>query len=559
MLALLQLTVFLAVVGAAPAPLPAPAPAPVQVVYTGEEGCACPTQLGYQLNVPSPSKPKKYEGGEYGYRIEKPVQTKAKISYSFDFTVEQPRTPPPPKTKPAKLYAKVDRVTVNKSGASTHIDPAITTMSYVHLPIFLPLDCRAQQKESCSCSSCAAKPRYVLQQSHPQQQQSNANAIRRRRDLSSHGALLRKRLLRHQQMQERPPRYVKYYHKDLAAQQRQEQQQQQQKMRLFGLLPQSEVEAQSAAKLKRKTPKKTPAVSSGSGKRWLGLGRRLSKRDIKGEYDLLEQERANIDLTAPEIIQFMPETLNPDFKRGQCHMNCGAITAPAPPPEDADGSTEQPEQQSELPREQPVEQPSLLNSIPTKRSALGYYPQQQIPSPLSGIYKEYKFVDDSQLRTLLSTTSVPDPLEQNSTPLQFAGDLESVSRRNYRAPRVLAAGNVGGGYPVEHVADTQLDSIISGIVYQHPEYVDADPQYGGTLVDPEPVQKKQTTDFLKKLIDGRLGGWGFDTATEPEAAVRADYSTKPSKTYGFNSRTHDGYSVDTYNVPPISDYLRAWF
>lgn len=138
MLALLQLTVFLAVVGAAPAPLPAPAPAPVQVVYTGEEGCACPTQLGYQLNVPSPSKPKKYEGGEYGYRIEKPVQTKAKISYSFDFTVEQPRTPPPPKTKPAKLYAKVDRVTVNKSGASTHIDPAITTMSYVHLPIFLP-------------------------------------------------------------------------------------------------------------------------------------------------------------------------------------------------------------------------------------------------------------------------------------------------------------------------------------------------------------------------------------------------------------------------------------
>lgn len=356
-------------------------------------------------------------------------------------------------------------------------------------------------------------------------------------------------------MQERPPRYVKFYHKDLTAQQ---QQQQQQKMRLFGIIPQSEAGSQDmpSAKLKRKT-KKTPALSSGSvGKRWLGLGRRMSKRDIKGEYDLLEQERAKIDLTAPEIIQFMPETLNPDFKPGPCQMSCGAITATAPP-DDANvsgGSTEQPaEQQSESP-----EGPSLLNSIPTKRAALGYYPQQQIPSPLSGIYKEYKFVDDSQLRALLSTTSVPDPLEQNSTPLQFAGDLESVSRRNYPAPRVLAAG-AGSGYPVEHVADTQLDSIISGIVYQHPEYVDPDSQYGGTLVDPEPVQKKQTTDFLKKLIDGRLGGWGFDTATEPESALRADYSTKPSKTYGFNSRTHDGYSVDTYNVPPISDYLRAWF
>lgn len=94
------------------------APNPVQVVYTGEEGCACPKQLGYQLNVPNPSKPKKYEGGEYGYRVEKPVQTKAKITYSFDLTVEQPRTPKPPKIKPTKLYAKVDRVAVNKAGLS---------------------------------------------------------------------------------------------------------------------------------------------------------------------------------------------------------------------------------------------------------------------------------------------------------------------------------------------------------------------------------------------------------------------------------------------------------
>lgn len=89
--------------------------APVEVVYTGES-CACPTQLGYQLNVPNTPKPKKYVGGEYGYRVEKPVQTKAKITYSFDFTVEQPRTPAPPKNNPAKLYAKVDRITVNKAG-----------------------------------------------------------------------------------------------------------------------------------------------------------------------------------------------------------------------------------------------------------------------------------------------------------------------------------------------------------------------------------------------------------------------------------------------------------
>lgn len=94
--------------------------APLEVVYTGES-CACPTQLGYQLNVPNPPKAKKYAANDYGYRVEKPVQTKAKISYSFDFTVEQPRTPAPPKTNPAKLYAKVDRVTVNKAGKCTFI------------------------------------------------------------------------------------------------------------------------------------------------------------------------------------------------------------------------------------------------------------------------------------------------------------------------------------------------------------------------------------------------------------------------------------------------------
>ncbi|XP_034119010.1 uncharacterized protein LOC117578018 [Drosophila albomicans] len=502
------------------------APAPVQVIYTGDEGCACPTKLGYQLNVPNPPKPKKYEGGDYGYRVEKPVQTKAKISYSFDFTVEQPRTPVPPKNKPSKLYAKVDRVAVHKS------------------------DCRAAQKSSCSCSSCSAdKPRYVTPQINSSTKAST-NAIRRRRDLSSHGSLLRKRLMRQQQLQSRPARYVKYYHKDLDMSP-----EQQHKMRLFGLLPAAAPEIAA----KRKT-KKATVLSAKHSKRWPGFGTRR-KRDIKGEYDLLEQERAKMDLTAPEIIQFMPETLNPNFKRGQCHTGggcCGAITASAPPPPETTetearirvSSTEQPNnEESEAEQaETDVEQPSLVNSIPAKRSALSYYPEHQIPSPLAGSYNEYKFVDDSQLRSLLSTTSVPDPLEQSSTPLQFAGDLEAIHRRG-----------IGSGYPVEHVADTQLDSIISGIVYQHPDYANPQSHYGGSLVDPEPVQKKQTTDFLKKLIDGRLGGWGFDTSTEPESAVRADYSTTPSKTYGFNTHSHNGYNVESYNVPPITDYLRAWF
>ncbi|XP_041675181.1 uncharacterized protein LOC121530321 isoform X1 [Drosophila eugracilis] len=479
--------------------------APVEVVYTGES-CACPTQLGYQLNVPNPAKPKKYVGGEYGYRVEKPVQAKAKISYSFDFTVEQPRTPAPPKNNPSNLYAKVDRITVNKS------------------------DCQAKDKTTCGCSSCSGqKPRYVAPSVR------SPNAIRRRRDLRPPGSLLRRRLMRQQQLQERPPRFVKLYHKDLTPAQ------QKQQIKLFGLIPvESPQPVAAAPKTKRKTKKAQPS--------WLGLKRRLKKRDIKGEYDLLEQERSQIDLTAPEIIQFMPETLNPDFKPGQCHMGCGAVTADAPPPEEPLPKVEQVPQTMQSEQAEPPEQ---QNSIPSKRAAYGYYPLQ-IPSPLSR-QEDYKFVDDSQLRSLLSTTSVPDPQEYSSTPLQFAGDLESVTRRSYGPPLL----GLGGGYPVEHVSDSQLDSIISGIVYNHPVYDHYSTE--GSLVDPEPVQKQQTTDFLKKLIDGRLGGWGFDQNSEPEHSLREDYSRQPAKTYGYNSHTQNGYSVDTYSAPPITDYLRAWF
>ncbi|XP_033172427.1 uncharacterized protein LOC117148865 isoform X1 [Drosophila mauritiana] len=479
--------------------------APVEVVYTGES-CACPTQLGYQLNVPNTPKPKKYVGGEYGYRVEKPVQTKAKITYSFDFTVEQPRTPAPPKNNPAKLYAKVDRITVNKA------------------------DCQAKNKSTCGCSSCSGqKPRYVASPVR------SPNAIRRRRDLRQPGSLLRRRLMRQQQIQERPPRFVKLYHKDLTPAQEKHQ------LKLFGLFPVESPESVAAApKTKRKTKKTLPS--------WMGLGRRLKKRDIKGEFDLLEQERSQIDLTAPEIIQFMPETLNPDFRPGQCHMGCGAMTASAPPPEEPMPKEEQVPQTTQP---VPTEPPEQLNSIHAKRAAYGYYPLQ-IPSPL-GRREDYKFVDDSHLRSLLSTTSVPDPQEYSSTPLQFAGDLESVTRRSYGAPLT----GLGGGYPVEHVSDSQLDSIISGIVYNHPAYDHYSTE--GSLVDPEPIQKQQTTDFLKKLIDGRLGGWGFDQGSETEHSLRNDYSTQPAKTYGYNSHTQNGYSIDTYNAPPITDYLRAWF
>ncbi|XP_055842623.1 uncharacterized protein LOC129909574 [Episyrphus balteatus] len=49
---------------------------------------------------------------------------------------------------------------------------------------------------------------------------------------------------------------------------------------------------------------------------------KLVKRDIKGEYDLLQREQSEMDLTIPEIIQYMPETMMPNFKRGKCNIGC---------------------------------------------------------------------------------------------------------------------------------------------------------------------------------------------------------------------------------------------
>ncbi|XP_030382236.1 uncharacterized protein LOC115629808 [Scaptodrosophila lebanonensis] len=571
--------------------------APVDVIYTGE-GCACPTQLGYQLNVPQPPKPKKYVGGEYGYRVDKPVQAKAKISYSFDFTVEEPRTPAPPKYKPSKLYAKVDRMTVNKP------------------------DCPAPHEPSCPCGNCA-KPRYVDQKPQPegtkrpftckcQKPQCNcggrtllarltfvplegsgagrilststnspvgsaSNAISRsKRDLHSRpgeGRFLRKRLLRQQMHQERPARYVKQYHKDLAAQK---------KLGLFGLASPAESHPKRKTKKVASSSSHTNSGSSSNGRsrplaRWLQPSRRLSKRDIKGEYDLLERERANIDLTAPEIIQFMPETLDPNFKRGQCHVGCGVIEASAPPTEteaqqsDEQPATREPNTETEANTESEPTPPPPANSIPAKRAAQDYEPTIYAAQDYVNDEGNYRYVTDAQLRTLLSTTSVPDPLEQSGAPLQFAGDLEapqiwstavatpSLLSSNYQSGLGVGVGaSVGGrGYPVEHVTNSQLDRIISGIMYKHPDFVDASAHYGGTLVEPEPLQKKQTTDFLRKLIDGRLGGWGF--GSEPDSSNPADYIKSPSKTYGFNSQIQNGYNVDTYSSPPITDFLRAWF
>jgi len=80
--------------------------------------------MGYQVNYPKQTKPRKCPLHNYGYRIEKPSNPmKAHVTYTFDFMVEEPKVPRPPREKKlGNLYAKVDRVTAKKAGKSYHFE-----------------------------------------------------------------------------------------------------------------------------------------------------------------------------------------------------------------------------------------------------------------------------------------------------------------------------------------------------------------------------------------------------------------------------------------------------
>ncbi|XP_036343776.1 uncharacterized protein LOC118753033 [Rhagoletis pomonella] len=339
---------------------------PIEVIYTGE-GCDCPSKLDYTVNVPSVPKSKKcpYTPSEYGYKVDVPISrpAKAKVTYSFDFTVEEPRTPKPAKPSTLNLFAKVDRVAVKKgdcedsdtapSAPSTcrcgqcGITKPLYRYVFDNMPSQPPCKCR---RPNCKCnrgraastpySSNAILRGSSLSDMTPMAMNLETGSggdedngyvkdgsggaevgavnIRRKRDLQR--TLFRPRKM----TRERPGRFVKLYHKNLSDTPR----------RLFDFdgLSNKQLDQQQTAKKTKRKAKRTHYKRQRS---------RLVKRDIKGEYELLEKERDQMDLTLPEIIQFMPETLQPNFKRGQCYFGCGS-KRPINPPKSTNSKTDNP-------------------------------------------------------------------------------------------------------------------------------------------------------------------------------------------------------------------------
>lgn len=460
---------------------------------------------------------------------------------------------------------------------------------------------------------------------------------------------------------ERPSRFVKLYHKNLSEKPR----------RLFDFEDLSNKQQRRQRQSTQKKPKRKAKKT-----RYTHQRSRLVKRDIKGEYELLEKEREQMDLTLPEIIQFMPETLQPDFKRGQCYFGCATQHSHQPKSAEINPSTNtntdsNPNSSTEysmLSHEMNTDHPAVTitytdtnsnkgdsidmdidsngdtntenthlkqyekekliqksplketndstpeNSIGSsykKRNAANYYTGRSTPTSesaypeceicLSALLKKRAYRAHSQTtppiytnpnykppqqsyqktansaapqhsKTALKTPvtalpylndhlgrkylenngeldakttiiSMPDALDHNAAPLRYAGDLEAPSQiyrsQPYGEPHSTHAHN----YPTQHITDEQLDKIIADIVYRHPEFIDATKHYGGSLVDPEPLQEQETISFLKKLIDGRLSLWfGQENAYNPQ-----QYS--PS----YNSDLHD------YAIPQLHDLLPPLF
>uniref|UniRef100_A0A1A9WC49 Uncharacterized protein n=1 Tax=Glossina brevipalpis TaxID=37001 RepID=A0A1A9WC49_9MUSC len=271
---------------------------PFEIVYSGDS-CDCPKHLSYAVNIPKSSS-RHYTTNVYGYRVDKPQQRYPKPSYVFDFTVEEPYTLKPLVEKIFNGYATIDRITAKHqdciTGTKLKNEPCLDTHYSYQYP-------KEVAMESEGSETINIINRTITNQHAQAQAQANDDIpyIRRKRGLitkrkfsltkakltpqiflpNTSGRLLRK------------PKVTKKFSKAATT-----------------------VKPHSVTSSKQKARQTLMSFEPLANLR--NFLRLPSKRDIKGEYDLIEQERDQQNLHLPEIIQYMPETLNPNFKRGHC-------------------------------------------------------------------------------------------------------------------------------------------------------------------------------------------------------------------------------------------------
>ncbi|KAM7347483.1 chorion protein b at 7F [Cochliomyia hominivorax] len=529
---------------------------PIEVIYTGDS-CDCPKSLNYLVNVPPPPKTKEYKPSEYEYKLDVPLQGKAKVTYSFDFTVEEPKAPPPPPVENKwDIYAKIDRITAHKK------------------------DCYATKEvpNTCSCSRCAVANRYVLPEEHAARYARNLphpnslddiqkpstsqimaiflepikqaalsgvtkSKTRNKRDIS-------RIFMKPRKNTKRSERVVKQYSKRLTD-------------------PASSNKKPVLRDIRKpiKSRPIKPAVPAGMRplkqlKGFLTMPRFRNRRDIKGEYDLIEKEREQMDLTLPEIIQYMPETLDPNFKRNQCHFGeqcqtteltetttktTTTVTSSSTTGETtvmttctANENKDENDQKSLKVtgenKEEEEDLPDNTISSHTKRNAADYANEGGCPlaanvrNPTPNDGYTFEPLPSSYADIPRPFVSPNNPYGSDPVPQEYVGAPHNPYMPTVLfdpTPLVGAAypnPNAGTAYPnnpsVQQLSNAQLDRILADIINRHADFIQASShQGGGSLVlNPRGIHEQQAK-LYKNLMGGNLYGWFGDV--QPAQHYRA--------------------------------------
>lgn len=215
----------------------------------------------------------------------------------------------------------------------------------------------------------------------------------------------------------------------------------------------------------------------------------ITKRDINYEFkDLDSNSEYPSDLSIPEIIQYMPETLLPNFEKGQCIFGC---------------------------KESAVQKRFAVDEMPVNGyqarmhefavDPSNYRIQPQPPQTESLLpNQDEAFLDPMQYEMRMAV-----PQQQFDRPFgapqqSFAGPQHPFGIQQYREDPILGAPQ----YPERpHYRDPKMDHLVKQIVYSHPEFIDANNHGipGPSLVPSEEQQEEELSDFFTKLVRGRIG------------------------------------------------------
>lgn len=293
---------------------------------------------------------------------------------------------------------------------------------------------------------------------------------------------------------------------------------------------------------------------------FLNLPRFRNKRDIKGEYDLIEKEREQMDLTLPEIIQYMPETLDPNFKRNKCNFGeqcqksdfteTTTKTASTLTPSTTDEtSTTTISENNEDKKEtlmnnednreleegvatEGVTQEDQDNTISThkKRNAADYGGGASggcpvvFSSPNPTQNSQYTFEPLNNYEAMPRPfVSAQNPYGSDPVPQQYVG-----APHNPYVPAGLYEQTpmVGAAYSNQNnqqLSNAQLDKIITDIVNKHAAFIEASSHRHGAMVD----TTKGHEHFLKNLWNMPAYGNAPTPHYHIPAAAARDYIQSP--------------------------------